>query len=60
MYSTIFCFYLAYLYAEIEFAVQKTDKFIINGMPGSVDSNTGHIQVHLNKLECRVKVNLFQ
>ncbi len=49
-----------YLYAEIDFAVQKTDKFIINGMPGSVDSNTGHIQVHLNKLECCVKVHLFQ
>ncbi len=32
-----------YLYAEIDFGVQKTDKFIINGMAGSVDKNTRHI-----------------
>ncbi len=28
-----FCFYLAlYSYVEIDFGVQKTDQFIINGM----------------------------
>ncbi len=42
-YSTNFCFYLAwYLYVEIDFGVQKTDKFIINGMAGSV----GHIAIN--------------
>ncbi len=32
-----------YVYAEIDFGVQKTDTFIINGMVGSVDRNMGHM-----------------
>ncbi len=35
-----------YLYAEIDFGVQKTDQFIINGMVGSVDRDTGHIAIN--------------
>ncbi len=35
-----------YLYVEIDFGVQKTDKFLINGMAGSVDRDTGHIAIN--------------
>ncbi len=39
-----------YLYAEIDFGVQKTDQFIINGMAldrdTSVDRDTGHIAIN--------------